>query len=343
MSTPLRVLLSDSNDPYFNLAAEDWIYRDLDPDCRLLFLWRNEPTIVIGRSQNAWSECDVAKVQADGIHLVRRHSGGGAVYQDLGNTCFTFMSGKEQGVRSKELHARNNQILIRALARFGVELEASGRNDLVVCDESGRYKVSGSAFKESPDRLFHHGTMLFKVDLGRLASYLTPSKKKLEAKGIASVRSRVRNLSELCPELDHDAFCQAVIEEFFAYYGSRAEIEALDSRKLAAIPSLRQYREKLASWEWNYAKTPNFRHFLEERFSWGMVEVHLDTDRGRIQKVQVFSDALDHELIADIPVHLQGVLYRSDGILGAATTHRLADPERSEAIDEFYRWLAGEI
>ncbi len=345
MNKRLRVMVAKTNDPYFNLATEDWIYRDLDPQCRVLYLWRNEPTIVIGRSQNAWSECDVAAVQVDGVHLVRRPSGGGAVFQDLGNTCFTFMSAKEPGVTSKQLHARNNEILIKALARLGLEAQASGRNDLVVHRDGESYKISGSAFKESPDRLFHHGTMLIQVDLGRLSSYLTPSRRKLQAKGVKSVRSRVMNLTEVVPNLEHQQFCDALIEEFFSYYGARAPLEFLDARALEQVPTLSAYHQQLRSWDWVYGKTPNFVHCLEHRFDWGTVEVHLDTDRGLIQRAQVYSDSLDPDFIEAIPQSLQGVPYRSEGAEAAREAHRQAQPEsvRALLIEEFYSWLRVEL
>ena len=147
----LKVFLSDSTDPWFNLATEDWIFRDMDPSYQVLFLWRNAETVVIGRFQNPWTECDVEKMEADGIKLARRQSGGGAVFHDLGNTNFTFLSGADE--YDKE---RNNRIITDALARFGITAEPSGRNDIIV---EGR-KVSGSAFKKKRDRAFHHGTML---------------------------------------------------------------------------------------------------------------------------------------------------------------------------------------
>ncbi len=339
-SSRLRVLLANTHDPYFNLATEDWIYKDMSLDSKVLYIWRNANTIVIGRGQNAWGECDLAKVRADGVQLVRRHSGGGAVFQDLGNTCFTFMSAREKGVTPKELYARNNEILVGALRRLGVETEASGRNDLVVRQGDEEFKISGSAFKESPDRCFHHGTMLLNVDLSRLGGYLTPNQVKLQAKGIKSVQARVKNLVDLLPGLDHDAFSAALIAEFFAYYGETCPLETLDHEALSQIPTLNQYYETLRSWDWTYGKTPSFSHRLDHRFEWGTVEVHLNTERGHMREVKLYSDSLDPDFVEAIPEYLTGRPYTPAGALEAGSRHAEADPARRDLIADFYDWLS---
>ena len=184
--TALRLLVSDSHDPLFNLAVEECIFRQMDPAQRVLFLWRNANTVVIGRAQNPWKECNTRRMEEDGVTLARRSSGGGAVFHDLGNSCFTFMAGKPGYDKSV-----STTIVIDALARLGVSAFASGRNDLLVATPDGDRKVSGSAYRETHDRGFHHGTLLLDADLGRLAHYLNPDPKKLAAKGISSVRSRV--------------------------------------------------------------------------------------------------------------------------------------------------------
>lgn len=194
----LRLLISDSYDPWFNLAVEECIFRQMSPNQRVLFLWRNADTVVIGRAQNPWKECNTRRMEQDGVKLARRSSGGGAVFHDLGNTCFTFMAGKPGYDKTI-----STQIILNALASLGIQATASGRNDLVVINGEDERKVSGSAYKETKDRGFHHGTLLLNADLSRLADYLNPDPKKLQAKGITSVRSRVTNLVELLPGIDH--------------------------------------------------------------------------------------------------------------------------------------------
>jgi lipoate-protein ligase A len=210
MQAAIRVLMSKTQDPFFNLATEEWLFRSGDITRPTLFLWRNEPTVVIGRCQNPWKECDISKLRAKGVHLARRFSGGGTVYQDLGNTNFTFLTSLAN--HDKE---RNSQIIIKALSSFGLSAETSGRNDLIV----GGFKVSGAAYKLAPPRALHHGTLLINVDMAALAGLLNPNKLKLQSKGIASVASRVKNLKELCPILSHEALCSAIVTSFCNYYG----------------------------------------------------------------------------------------------------------------------------
>ena len=339
----LRVLLTETNNPYLNLATEDWIFNDMSSDCRVLFLWRNEKSIIVGRGQNVWSECLTEKATTDGVHVVRRHSGGGAVYQDLGNSCFTFMRPKEANRSTKELYAENNRILTGALLRLGVRATASGRNDLVVEHEGESYKISGSAFKEKKDRCFHHGTMLLKVDLERLSQYLTPDSKKLRAKGIKSVRARVMNLQTLMPALDHAALCQALIEEFQSFYDEKCETEVLTEQSLKKIDSLSTYLRELESWDWIFGKTPSFAHTMRERFSWGGCELHLDTSQGRISGAQLYTDSLQpelfdslHELLADRP-------YSPAGVYEAQRLHLERSPEKREVLEEFYDWVGSQL
>ena len=339
----LRILIANTHDPYFNLATEDWIFRDMSLDSKVLYIWRNANTIVIGRGQNAWSECDLAATERDGVTIARRHSGGGAVFQDLGNTCFTFMSPREASLTPKELYAKNNDILLGALRRLGIEAQASGRNDLVVESQGELFKISGSAFKESPDRVFHHGTMLLHVDLTRLGQYLTPDQKKLEAKGIKSVASRVKNLSDLVAELDHSAFCNALITEFETYYNAKAEFEELDHGALQAIPSLSNYYETLRSWDWVFGKSPTFEHRMIERFSWGLIELHLNTQKGHIEEAKLFSDTLDTDFLDEASHYLVGRPYTAAGIKLAERAHREEKPEKALPVKDFYEWVEAQL
>lgn len=234
MST-LRLLVSDSYDPWFNLAVEECIFRQMPATQRVLFLWRNADTVVIGRAQNPWKECNTRRMEEDNVRLARRSSGGGAVFHDLGNTCFTFMAGKPEYDKTI-----STSIVLNALNSLGVTAEASGRNDLVVKTPDGDRKVSGSAYRETMDRGFHHGTLLLNADLSRLANYLNPDKKKLQAKGITSVRGRVANLVELLPGITHEQICDAIREAFFEHYGERVEAEAISLTKHRTCPTSRK-------------------------------------------------------------------------------------------------------
>lgn len=330
----LRVLISETHDPWLNLAMEDYIFGEMEPRGHILFFWRNADTVVIGRHQNPWSECDLTKMEEDGVKLARRQSGGGAVFQDLGNSIFTFMSGRE--VYSKE---RNNEILTRAIGRFGIHAQPSGRNDIVV---DGR-KISGSAFKLTADRAFHHGTLLLRTDLSRLGQYLTPDKEKFTSKGVASVKSRVANLTEFNPEITHEGIKEAIMEEFFAVHGDRVEPETLDHEELVRDPRLAEYYEKLKDWNWRFGNTPQFAHQMTRRFQWGRMEVHLDTKGGAVTTARIFSDSLQADLVEELMQRLPGRWYTSESLQHAAEEAAGALPHAAEQAREFGAWLAEEV
>jgi lipoate---protein ligase len=338
MTLPLKIFYSDSHDPWFNLATEDWIFRDMDPKQRVLFLWRNAETVVIGRFQNPWVECNTAKMQADDVKLARRQSGGGAVFQDLGNTNFTFMTGRDS--YDKKEH---NKIILDALRDFGIEGEASGRNDLVVMSEEGARKFSGSAFKETKDRCFHHGTLLIHANLQKLGDYLSPDAKKLMSKGISSVRSRVVNLGELNPNLNHELLCQSIHQKFEEFYGARASVEWLETSKLTQNTKLNSYYDFLKDWNWRFGETPAFNHHMSERLSFGMMDVHLDSHKGLIEQAIIFSDSLHPEMIEQIRDSLKRRPYTQDGIEQALFEVQEDLPMFAAEINEFANWLKSQI
>ncbi len=330
----IRVLISETYDPWFNLATEDYIFREMDPDHHILFLWRNDNTVVIGRYQNPWAECDIRKMDEDKVKLARRQSGGGAVFHDLGNTNFTFMSSRSN--YSKE---RNTDIIVRALKRFQIDAAASGRNDIVV---DGK-KISGSAFKLSSDRAFHHGTLLINADLSRISNYLTPDKKKLQSKGIKSVKSRVANLNEFNSKISHDILCQAIIEEFFQTYGERCEAEILDHEKLKTIPHLQNYFDQMSDWNWRFGKTPDFAHHMAERFEWGRMEIFIDTRAGIITGTKIYSDSLVPEMVEQLMEDLKEIPYRCEDVQKTLEKTAEALPQNSAQIAEFSRWLCSQL
>ncbi|EKP0279434.1 lipoate--protein ligase A [Aeromonas bestiarum] len=330
----LRLLLSDSHDPLFNLAVEECIFRQMDPNQRVLFLWRNANTVVIGRAQNPWKECNTRRMEEDGVTLARRSSGGGAVFHDLGNSCFTFMAGKPGYDKSI-----STAIVLDALKRLGVSAFASGRNDLLVATPDGERKVSGSAYRETQDRGFHHGTLLLDADLGRLANYLNPDPKKLAAKGISSVRSRVANLCELLPGIDHNQLSHALCEAFFAHYGERVLPEHISPSQLPDLPGFADTFARQRSWEWNFGHAPAFSHQLDERFGWGGVELHFDVEKGVIGRAQIFSDSLDPAPLDALAERLIGLAYRREAIAALLSQLRADFPAQQAELDELSRWL----
>ncbi|WP_312981795.1 lipoate--protein ligase LplA [Atlantibacter sp.] len=334
MST-LRLLISDSYDPWFNLAVEECIFRQMPATQRVLFLWRNADTVVIGRAQNPWKECNTRRMEQDNIRLARRSSGGGAVFHDLGNSCFTFMAGKPEYDKSI-----STGIVLAALNTLGVQASASGRNDLEVATPDGPRKVSGSAYRETKDRGFHHGTLLLNADLSRLANYLNPDEKKLKAKGITSVRGRVTNLNDLLPGITHQQICDAVSEAFFAYYGERVAPEVISPDAAPDLPGFAETFARQSSWEWNFGQAPAFTHTLDERFGWGGVELHFDVERGYITRTQVFTDSLNPAPLEALAKRLQGCVYQASALKQACETLIIDFPEQEKALRDVAQWMA---
>ena len=339
--TKIKVMISETLNPWFNLATEDYIFRDMDPEIPILFLWRNQETVVIGRFQNPWKECNLQQMEKDQVLLARRQSGGGAVFHDLGNTNFTFLNGYND--YDKQV---NNQIICKAIATFGIRAYASGRNDLCVDKTTGApgpRKISGSAFKETKDRCFHHGTLLIKANLNKLQNYLAPSKKKLASKGITSVRSRVANLSDFCPEINHDNLCKAIIEEFQKHYGLQCPLEVLDQGRLRSISRLARYYDQIKDWQWRFGETPQFSHHFSEHFSWGAMDIHLDSHHGKINDIQIFSDSLNPEMVELWMAHLKGQDYNPKGIQMALHAVQSKWPQKNHHLQEFADWMIQEI
>ncbi|WP_318482333.1 lipoate--protein ligase [Photobacterium leiognathi] len=338
MPSTTRVFISQSTQPWFNLAVEDAIFRNMPADQQVLFLWRNADTVVIGRAQNPWKECNTGKMEQDGITLARRQSGGGAVFHDLGNTNFTFMAGKPQYDKNV-----STNIVLSALKTLGINAKATGRNDLVVAVGEDERKFSGSAYRETMDRGFHHGTLLLNADLTRLANYLNPDKKKLEAKGITSVRSRVANLSDINPDIHHDNVCEAIKEAFFAHYGERVEVEYISPENLPDMPGFSEKYQNQSSWEWNFGNTPQFMHSMDERFTWGGIELHLDVKKGQIIAIKTFTDSLDPAPIELLEAVLLNIEYNASAIDNAIIALVEQYPEYTDTLNDINQWLKNTI
>ncbi len=324
----IRVYTAEHHNPWFNLATEDWLFKNFPEDEHLLFLWRNHPCIVIGRFQNPWMECDLEKMKNNDIFLSRRQSGGGAVYHDLGNTNFTFMS-----PASHYSDRRNFSIILGALEKLGITGEVSGRNDLLV---DGK-KFSGSAFKKNKQKAFHHGTLLINADLSGVSSYLTPDKDKLISKGIRSVASRVTNLHDIVPGVTHESITEAIIEEFFETYGERVEVEDLSIDRLSQERSLYETYKTYSSWQWLYGSSPKFTHPISQRFDWGGIAFDLKIESGVIHDLEIASDALSVEFIEYLQKVLPGTTYTQDAVY-----HAVVDNIAS-LLSEDYHGMAKDV
>lgn len=328
-------------DPFLNLAWEETLLASHPRDKHSLFLWRNSPSVIIGRFQNPHKECFLHKLEQDGVNLVRRKSGGGAVYQDLGNSLFSFISPYATDGDGSECKEQNNRILISALKSLGVPAEASGRNDLVT---DGK-KISGSAFKleRAQGVMLHHGTMLLNVDFGALASYLNPNKAKLQSKGVTSVAARVLNLASLDSSITNERWWDALAEAFQKEHGAQANVTLVDHSKLSD-PKLDAIYQCLKDWDWRFGKTPQFSDHMETRFDWGIMDVNVQVEKGLITECTIFSDSLYPALIETLQDALRGAPYDYNGVSAALEKagQGLAEPMASQ-LKEFQAWLLKQL
>lgn len=294
-------------DPRINLAIEEYALKtmDIEKDSFLLF-YINEPSIIIGKNQNTVEEIDTAYVEANGIHVVRRLSGGGAVYHDLGNLNFSFIT-KDDGESFRNFK-KFTEPVVQALAAMGVKAELLGRNDILV---EGR-KISGNAQFSTNGRMFSHGTLMFDTEIERVVSALKVRKDKIESKGIKSIRSRVANISEFLQEpMTIEQFRMEILKSIF---GGKEKIQyrELTDDDWKKIHELSEKR--YANWDWNYGKSPKFNMQHSHRFPVGGIDVRLHVNKGVIESVNIYGDFFGVGEVAHIEEQLTGVPYNKQSI-----------------------------
>lgn len=295
----MRVIYNDSLDPYFNLATEEWVLDNIPEDA--FMVWRNGRSVIVGRNQNTWAEVDASYVRGAGIAVVRRLTGGGAVFHDPGNVNYTFIT-SGSGID----FARFCDPIVRALCSMGVAVSLGGRNDLVTADGA---KISGAAacVRRTPhgERRLHHGTLLFDADLSEMARALTPDADKLRSKGIASVKSRVVNIRALSPALaDVDAEGFAAMIADFASREFDTPVTAPADAEREGIASLADARYR--KWEWNWGESPAFETVKKRRFPYGTVEIGLRAEKGRVAAISVTGDFFSTDDVASLCERLRG-------------------------------------
>lgn len=295
-------LQTRETNPYKNLALEEYLMTSCGEDECILYLWQNRKTVVIGRNQNCWKECDIKKLEKDGGYLVRRLSGGGAVYHDMGNLNFTFLVRRNNYDLDRQI-----EVIKQAACLLGIRAEKTGRNDITV----DGMKFSGNAFYKTGDFCYHHGTLLVNADKAQMAEYLTVSAEKLRSKGVDSVPSRVGNLSEFCSGLTVDVLSAKLKEAFGMVYGLTVEDYALAE---AAAGALHENQRKFMSWQWKYGQSGPFQKEIEQRFSWGDIQVQFDVKDGIIRSANVYSDAMDVEWVQSLGKSLTGCRYFSEDV-----------------------------
>lgn len=288
-------------DPRINLAIEEYALKNLDINETYLLFYINEPSIIIGKNQNTIEEINTEYVEGNGIHVVRRLSGGGAVYHDLGNLNFSFIT-KDDG-ESFHNFRKFTEPVVDALRKLGVNAELSGRNDLTV---EGR-KVSGNAQFSTKGRMFSHGTLMLDSEIDSVVSALKVKKDKIESKGIKSIRSRVANISEFFTEkMTIEEFRSLLLENIF---GDKDQIEeyVLTDEDWKKIHQLSE--ERYQNWDWNYGKSPKFNLQHSHRFPVGGIDIRLDVDKGKVENCKIYGDFFGVGDVSEIENKLIGVRY----------------------------------
>ncbi|MDJ0285169.1 MULTISPECIES: lipoate--protein ligase [Bacillus] len=319
-------------DPMINLAIEEYCLKYLDPEETYLLFYINQPSIIIGKNQNTIEEINTKYVEDNGIKVVRRLSGGGAVYHDKGNLNFSFIT-KDDG-DSFHNFKKFTEPVIKALEKLGVKAELSGRNDIMA---DGR-KISGNAQFATRGRIFSHGTLLFDSEIEHVVSALNVKKEKIESKGIKSIRSRVANISELMDQkMTTEEFRKILLSYIFDTNGDVPEYQLTekDWEKIHEIS-----RDRYQKWEWNYGRSPKFNLQHSKRFPAGSIDLLLEVKKGIIQDCKIFGDFFGVGDIADIEKRLIGQQYDrktiSDVLEDMDMRHYFGNVSKEDFLDLIY-------
>ena len=303
----MLTIINNNTDPRYNLALEEYVLKNINITEDIILLWQNEPSVIIGRNQNTIEEINSSFIKKYGIHVVRRISGGGAVYHDFGNLNFTFITNNVKDNLNNFIKFTNP--VIKALNTLGVKAEFAGRNDIVV---EGK-KISGNAQSFHKNRMFHHGTILFNANLEMVTNVLQVSLDKIESKGIKSNRSRVTNI---LPYMENKMTIQDFKDYLLKFFLEADNIDdkllTLSEEDYSNIEKL--MRDKYMTWEWNYGESPQFEVVKTSRFAGGKVAFHLNVKDGMIKDCKIFGDFLGKENISDIENLLKNKKYKEEDV-----------------------------
>lgn len=324
-------LETGSTDPAYNLAFEEYVlknYRQSD----ILILWQNRNAVIVGRNQNALEEINREFVDAHGICVIRRNTGGGAVYHDLGNLNYSFITDYIDGDTASG--NRFTLPVVRALKNLGLDASASGRNDILVNGQ----KVSGTAQHRNGSRILHHGTLLFDSNPDMIVGSLNPDPTKFQSKSVKSVRSRVGNIRSY---LQTDM----TLPEFWAYLKTALAQDgitpiSLNTDELAQVNTLKA--EKYDTWQWNFGSSPKFDTRIRRRFPGGLLELHLTVTHGSIASIAIYGDFLALQPIDGLTQALTGCLYQRRAIASALASFPLQDYLGSITQEEFLTTILNE-
>src|SRR5690625_3691668 len=321
-------------DPYINLALEEYVLQHFGEKDTYLLFYINEPSIIIGKNQNSVEEINTDYVEKNNIKVVRRLSGGGAVYHDEGNLNFSFIT-KDDG-DSFHNFAKFTEPVVKALNKLGVPAELVGRNDLLV---EGR-KISGNAQFFTQGRMFSHGTLMFNSEIEHVVEALNVSEEKIKSKGIKSIRSRVANIAEyLEEEMTMDQFKEHILLSIFDVERVEDvptyELTEEDWEKVHEIS-----RNRYQKWEWNYGKSPAYNVQASHKFASGWLDVRLDVRKGITENCKIYGDFFGIGEIKDLEERLIGIRHQREAVANALTDfdieHYLGKITKEQFIDLIY-------
>jgi lipoic acid synthetase len=292
----------------FYFGLEEYLIKDYDTNQDIFMLWTVEPTVMIGRHQVTTIEVDQEYITNNNINIVRRNSGGGAVYTDPGCFQFSFITSKQA---HDDIFTSHVHHIIDAINKLGIPATFTGRNDIVVDGQ----KFSGNAEYIYKDRMVIHGTILFDTNMDHLVGSLTPDKSKLTKHAIQSVKSRVLNLSSLI-DMDIEAFREYLVEEIKT---SEITLESLD------LKTIKQYEKKFYTQAWNYGKNPSFEYKYTEKLDSGLYTVYVKTKKNLVESMRITGDFFSVGEIAEFEAAFVGMPFTRDGFVKVTKYHKVRD------------------
>ncbi|MBU8892810.1 MAG: lipoate--protein ligase [Bacteroidales bacterium] len=316
-----------NTDPYFNLAAEEYVLRNFTDNC--FILWRNRPSIIVGKHQNTLAEINLDFVKEKNIDVVRRLSGGGAVFQDPGNLNFTFIQNVENNESLVDFRKYTRPI-IDVLNQLGVDAKFEGRNDIMI---NGK-KISGNAEHVFKKRVMHHGTLLFSSEISDLSKALKVNPLKYQDKGVKSVRSRVTNIRDHLEEkISVMEFYDKILNYIFST-GKDARIYEFSDEDIVQIKRLAD--EKYKSWEWNFAYSPKYNFEKTHITTKGNVEVQIYVEKGLMKDVKIASNFIDKQIISEIESKLKGIRHEASSVHKELQNSSLKNTGITEIFSAFF-------